>query len=79
MSVSDAVEFYKPDAAYQNVTWHLDLVSELDFTKEACEFGSHEDAQAAWQDNIDLIELKIKQLQKMLDEVSTQPIRTVVD
>ncbi|MGH2325484.1 hypothetical protein ACQ7EN_02595 [Leuconostoc lactis] len=79
MSVSDAVEFYKPDAAYQNVTWHLDLVSELDFTKETCEFDTHEDAQSAWQDNIELIELKIKQLQKMLDEVSSQPIRTVVD
>lgn len=79
MNVPDAVDFYKPDAAYQTTTWHLNLASELDFTNEDCEFDTKDEAETAWRDNLELIQLKIKELQKMYDDVSTQEIGKTVD
>ena len=47
MNIPDAVDFYKPDAAYQTTTWHLNLASELDFTDEDCEFDTKDEAETA--------------------------------
>ena len=40
MNVPDAVDFYKPDAAYQNVSWKAALISEVDYTEEEEDFDT---------------------------------------
>ncbi|MCT3056473.1 hypothetical protein EFN29_03190 [Leuconostoc citreum] len=55
------------------------LLSEIDFSKETEQFDTEDEALHAWEDNLDLIDLKISQLVKLRDEISLQLIRKVVD
>ena len=59
--------------------WEIILLSEIDFSKETEQFDTKDEALHAWEDNLDLIDLKISQLVKLRDEISLQLIRKVVD
>lgn len=75
----DALGFYKPDKAYNTVMWELKLASEIDFTTTIESFDTEEDAEQARQDNLELIDIKMAQLSKAHDMISTQLIRKLVD
>ena len=79
MNVPDAVDFYKPDAAYQNIIWKVTLISEVDYTEEEEDFDTEEEAQLAVDDCLQLLDLKISQLMKKRESLSVQLIRKVVD
>ncbi|CAM3051696.1 hypothetical protein LEGA110927_03300 [Leuconostoc gasicomitatum] len=79
MNVPDAVDFYKPDAAYQNVSWKATLISEVDYTEEEEDFDTEKEAQLAVDDCLQLLDLKISQLMKKRESLSVQLIRKVVD
>lgn len=79
MNVPDAVDFYKPDAAYQNISWEVTLLSEVDYTEEQELFEDIGEAQDAVNDNLDLIDLKISELKKKRESISVQQIRKFVD
>lgn len=79
MNVPDAVNFYKPDAAYQNVSWKATLISEVDYTEEEEDFDTKEEAQLAVDDCLQLLDLKISQLMKKRESLSVQLIRKVVE
>lgn len=79
MNVPDAVDFYKPDAAYQNVSWKTTLISEVDYTEEEEDFDTEKEAQAAVDDSIELLDFKINQLMLERERLGVQLIRRVVD
>lgn len=79
MTVLDAVDFYKPDAAYQNISWQATLISEIDYTEEEEDFDTEQEAQLAVDDCLQLLDLKISQLMKKRESLSVQLIRKVVD
>ena len=79
MNVQNAVDFYKPDAAYQNVSWKATLVSEVDYTEEEEDFDTEKEAQLAVDDCLQLLDLKIIQLMKKRESLGVQLIRKVVD
>lgn len=79
MNVPDAVDFYKPDAAYQNVSWKATLISEVDYTEEEEDFDTENEAQAAVDDSIELLDFKINQLMLERERLGVQLIRRVVD
>ncbi|AIS74024.1 hypothetical protein [Leuconostoc phage LLC-1] len=79
MNVPDAVDFYKPDAAYQNVSWKATLISEVDYAEEEEDFDTENEAQLAVDDCLQLLDFKISQLMKKRESLSVQLIRKVVD
>lgn len=79
MNVPDAVDFYKPNAAYQNVSWKATLINEVDYTEEEEDFDTEQEAQLAVDDCLQLLDLKISQLMKKRESISVQLIRKVVD
>ena len=79
MNVPDAVDFYKPDEAYQNVSWKAALISEVDYIEEEEDFDTEQEAQLAVDDCLQLLDLKISQLMKKRESLSVQQIRKVAD